>query len=111
MLRGSGLPAAMVVQRPRAAGRAQLRQGPVQALSQQTPSMHWLERHSLARVQVWPGNFGPQVLFTQAMPLSQSAFVVQVFVHAPLTQRKGWQLCTPGSRQVPRPSQVPAVFS
>jgi hypothetical protein len=50
-------------------------------------------------------------LFTQAMPLSQSAFVVQVFVHAPLTHRKGWQLCTPGSRQVPRPSQVPAVFS
>jgi hypothetical protein len=52
MLRGSGLPAAVVVQRPSAEGRAQLRQGPVQALSQQTPSTHWLDRHSLARVQV-----------------------------------------------------------
>jgi hypothetical protein len=36
--RGSALPAAMATQRPGVPGSAQLRQAPVQALSQQTPS-------------------------------------------------------------------------
>jgi hypothetical protein len=87
--RTSGLPAAIAMQWPGDEGSAQLRQAPVQALSQQTPSTHWLEAHSLAAVQVWPFCLGPQVLFTQAMPVSQSRSVWQVVVQAPLPQRNG----------------------
>src|SRR6185437_5296327 len=89
---------------------AQLRQAPVQALSQQTPSTQNPERHSPAAAQVWPFSLGPQLPFTQARPVSQSAFVVQRELHAPLTQAKGVQGWTPGGRQVPSPSHVPAVL-
>jgi hypothetical protein len=111
MLRTSGLPAATATHLPGIIGSAQVRQAPVQALSQQTPSTQWLEAHSLASVQVWPFCLGPQVLLTQAIPVSQSRSVWQVVVQAPLPQRNGWQLVTSGGRQVPSPSQVPAVLS
>ena len=61
-------------------------------------------------MHVWPSCFGPQVLFTQAIPMSQSAFVVQVVVQAPFAQRNGLQFWTAGGSQVPRPSQTPGVF-
>jgi hypothetical protein len=61
----------------------------VQALSQQTPSTQWFDAHSVASRQAWPFCLGPQVLFTQAMPVSQSRSVWQVFVQPPLTQRNG----------------------
>ena len=44
-------------------------------------------------------------------PRSQSFTVWHAFVQAPSTQRNGWQSWTPGARQVPSPSQVPAVLS
>jgi hypothetical protein len=74
-LRMSGLPAATATQRPGDIGSAQLRQAPVQALSQQTLSTQWFEAHSLASAQAWPFCLGPQVLLTQAMPVSQSRSV------------------------------------
>jgi hypothetical protein len=109
--RESGLPAGTARQWPGIIISPQLRQAPVQALSQQKPSTQWLDAHSFASRQVWPFCLGPQVLFTQAMPSSQSRSVWQVLVQPPLTQRNGWQLVTSGGRQVPSPSQVPAVLS
>jgi len=46
-----------------------------------------------------------------AMPVSQSAEVVQIVVQAPLAQRNGWQSWMPWGWQVPSPLQVPAVFT
>jgi hypothetical protein len=66
--------------------------------------------HSLDVWQLWPSCFGPQVPFTQAIPVSQSAFVVQAVVQAAPTQRNGLQSCRPGAWQVPSPLQVPAVL-
>jgi hypothetical protein len=109
--RESSLPAAMATQRPGDEGRAQLRQAPVQALSQQTLSTHWFDLHSLEAVQLWPFCLGPQVPFTHAIPSPQSASLLHPVVQAPFTQRNGWHSWTPGARQVPTPSQVPAVFS
>ena len=43
-------------------------------------------------------------------PVSQSASVLHG-AHAPPVQREGEQFTSPGSRQVPLPSQVRGVFS
>jgi hypothetical protein len=51
---------------------AQLRQAPVQASAQQTPSTQKFELHSAAAAQGWPSSFLPQLPFTQAMPGAQS---------------------------------------
>jgi hypothetical protein len=77
------------VQRPSDADSEQLRQAPVQAWSQQTPSTQWFFRHSLDAVHGWPSILGPQVPLTQAIPVSQSALVVQVSVQAPFRQVNG----------------------
>ena len=111
MLRGSAVPAAIGVQRPIVAARLQLRHAPVHAWSQQTPSTQWLCWHSASAVHDWPSCFGPQVLLTQAMPVSQSALVAHVLVQAPVAQRNGWQSWMPWAWQVPRPLHVPAVFT
>jgi len=50
------------------------------------------------------------VWLTQAMPSSQSASVSHELVHAPVTQRNGWQFWIPPAWQVPRPLQVPGVL-
>jgi hypothetical protein len=47
VLRGSEFPAATIVQVPIEPGSAQLRQPPVQAVSQQTLSTHWPDLHSV----------------------------------------------------------------
>jgi hypothetical protein len=109
--RESALPAPTIVHLPGDEGSAQLRQAPVHALSQQTPSTHRFELHSPAAVQLCPFCFFPQVPLLQAIPLSQSASVVQVTVQAPSAHMKGEQLVRPGARHVPRPSQVAAVLS
>jgi hypothetical protein len=100
----------MGVQRPSDADSEQLRQAPVHAWSQQTPSTQWFFWHSLDAVHGWPSIFGPQVPLTQAMPTSQSALLAQVSVHAPFRQANGWHSCMAGSWQVPRPSQVAFVI-
>lgn len=106
-------------QRPGELARLQLRQGPAQALSQQTLSTHWPDSHSVAPVQGCPGFFLPQVpLVTPLMvcdthwcPASQSASLTQFWLHALLVQRKGEQSTSWGSRQAPWPSHVRGVFS
>ena len=86
---GSTFPAPTVTQWPGELARSQLRQVPVQALSQQTPSTQKFEAHSLAPLQLWPGVLGPQLLLTQAVPTSQSPPVWHEVVQAPSTQAKG----------------------
>ena len=66
-----------MVHLPRELGKEQLRQAPVQALSQQTPSTHWFDLHSLALPQGCPFCLRPQLRLTQAKPVSQSASVLQ----------------------------------
>src|SRR5689334_3872686 len=88
MARGSTVPAAIGMQWP-AIDPAQVRQAPVHAWSQQTPSTQWLCWHSLESLQLWPSCLGPQVPLTQAIPVSQSALVTQLLVQAPFAQRKG----------------------
>jgi hypothetical protein len=109
-VRGSALPAAIDVHLPGAEESEQLRQAPVQAVSQQTPSTQWVERHSVLAPQGAPFGLGPQRPFTHAWPESQSLSARQTLLHAPSAQLYGLQFCTPCGRQVPRPSQVPGVL-
>ena len=84
----------------------QLRQAPPQAVSQQTPSTQKFDWHSLAAAHGWPGSLGPHAPFTQARPTSQSAFVVQWAVQAPVTHRKGLQGSVLGAVHIPVALQV-----
>ncbi len=83
VVRGSALPTATRVHLPCDPGSPQLRQAPVQALSQQTPSTHWPDLHSLPALQTWPFCLGPQLWLTQLMPVSQSLSALQTLVQAP----------------------------
>jgi len=109
--RGSPFPAGTIVHFPSEPCSAQLRQPPAQAFSQQTPSTHWPDLHSLPFPHGCPFCFGPQLPLTQLIPTSQSASLWHFPVQAPEAQRNGEQSCNPGERQVPSPSQVAAVFS
>ena len=108
--RGSPLPAGIDVHLPGAEAREQLRQAPVQAVSQQMPSTQWVERHSPFAEQGWPFCLGPHSPLTQACPASQSLSVVHTLLHASTTHLNGLQFCTPCGRHVPRPSHVPGVL-
>jgi hypothetical protein len=109
--RGSAPPAGIIVHFPSDPVSAQLRHPPVHEFSQQTPSTHWPDLHSVPFPHGCPFCFGPQLPFTQLIPTSQSVSLLHVPVHAPETQRNGEQSCSPGGRQVPSPSHVPAVLS
>jgi len=61
MFRGSSAPFETGVQVPSDDRRAQLRHGPAQAWSQQTPSTQWLLTQSPAIVQGCPFVFLPQL--------------------------------------------------
>jgi hypothetical protein len=87
--RRSGFPAAIIEHLPGEPARLQERQPPVQTLSQQTPSTHCFDVHSLAAPQTCPSGLRPQVLFTQAVPVSQSLSVTHELVQAPLAHWKG----------------------
>jgi hypothetical protein len=109
--RGSALPAGVSVHRPSIPGEAQVRQVPVQASLQHTPSTQLPFWQSVPAVQSWPStSFDPQLLFTQGWPSSQSASVAQTDGQSPLTQRKFPQSLDCGAVQVPSPSQVRAPF-
>jgi hypothetical protein len=111
--RGSALPAETIVHLPSEPTRAQLRQPPVQALSQQTLSTHWPDLHSLACAHGCPFCFGPQLWFTHPIPGAQSLSLAQTVVQAAAvgSHTNGVQSCSPGMRQPPIPSQVAAMFS
>jgi hypothetical protein len=80
---GSAAPAGLDAQVPSEVDSAQLRQEPVQAELQQTPSTQKLDAQSDACLQAPPVVSGPQLLLTQATPGAQSPFVAQVVLHAP----------------------------
>ncbi len=92
-------------------GSAQLRQAPVHALSQHTPSTQLPFSHCGPVVQLWPSFLSPHVPLRQLLSVSQSPSLWQLSVQAPLAQRNGEQLLRLAVRQVPRPSQVRAVFT
>lgn len=118
--RGSAAPLATFTHWPGVPGRLQLRQAPPHSFSQQTPSMHWLDSHSLASVQGRPGFPFPQrpvvVEFTAVgthwWPVWQSASLRHELLQVPfeLEQRNGEQSITWASRQVPCPSHTRGVF-
>jgi hypothetical protein len=111
VLRGSSVPALASVHLPGADDSAQLLQAPSHASAQQTPSTQKPLAHWPAPAQVCPFDFGPQLPLTQPWPLAQSASVWQWLTQALPAHWNGSQSSTPGERQVPRPSQVPAVLS
>jgi hypothetical protein len=73
---GSATPSATGEQVPSDVDSAQLRQLPVQAVAQQTPSAQNPLPHSLAAAQAWPSAMGPQLPFTQVWPVAQSLSLV-----------------------------------
>jgi hypothetical protein len=105
--RGSAFPAATDVQVPRVFGSEQLRQAPLQSVSQQTPSTQWLLSQAASAVHGLPGMILPHDPFLQTCPISQSASTLQSTLQAPSAQRLGLQVATPGGLHVPRPSQTP----
>jgi len=119
VLRGSGAPLATFKHCPGELARLQLRQGPVQLFSQQTPSTHWPESHSLEAEQGCPIPRGPHspvvtpfmVWVTHWFPGRQSVSLVQILIQAPLVHWKGLHSRTPEFWQLPLPSQVRWVFS
>ena len=108
--RGSSTPAATGVQTPGAEERAQLRQAPMQASAQQTPSTQKFDTQSPAALHGRPLVRLPQLPLMQTLLPTQSSLLVQRLMQALSAQRKGSQFCTPGIRQLPSPLQVPAVF-
>jgi hypothetical protein len=95
---------------PIAEGRAHERQAPWQGSAQHTPSTQKVLAHSVPFTHDCPFCLGPQLPATQACPAWQSASVVHFVLQAPAAHLKGAQARTPGGRQTPLPSQVPAVF-
>jgi hypothetical protein len=75
--RGSAVPFRIGLHCPGVEDRLQLRQAPVQELSQQRPSTQKVDWHSPPAAHGWPLSLGPQAPATQAWPTSQSALVVQ----------------------------------
>jgi hypothetical protein len=108
---GSATPAATGEQVPSEVERSHLRQLPVQAVAQQTPSAQKVLAHSLDAEQGCPTAFGPQLPFTQSCPSTQSLLLVHLLMQALFAHANGEQFTTPVGRQVPSPSQVPVVFS
>ena len=72
---------------PRVEASAQLWHAPAQAWLQQTPSTQKPDAQSEAIVQVPPSCLGPQLWFTHAMPVVQSASVVQLGLQVPEAHR------------------------
>jgi hypothetical protein len=108
--RGSAAPAGTGEHRPIAEGRTHVEHEPPQAPSQQTPSTQKPLTQSPAPAHVWPRFRRPQLPALQVCPGWQSSSVLHVVAHAPSAHRYGQQFWTPGARQVPLPSHVPAVL-
>ena len=81
---------------------AQLTQGPVQAMLQQTPSAQKPEAHCDPARQMAPAGFGPQLPFTHFEP-TQSLSEAQVATQVPVvaSQLNGAQMTLGPAAQVP----------
>ncbi len=84
---GSPAPIGTGAHVPSDVDRAQLRQLPVQAVAQQTPSAQNPLPHSVPAEHGWPSALGPQLPFTQVWPATQSASLAQWLTHAVPLQR------------------------
>src|SRR6185312_26693 len=84
---GSPAPSGTGAQVPSEVDSAQLRQLPVQAVAQQTPSAQKPLPHSVPAEQGWPSALGPQLPFTQLCPAMQSLSVAQWLTQALFVQR------------------------
>jgi hypothetical protein len=95
----------------------------VQALSQQTPSTHCPDSHSVPAPQVVPFFLAtgppphcltaapPTITVVHGLPGAQSASLAQVLLQAPFAQRYGEQSSSCASRHWPSPSQLRALAS
>jgi hypothetical protein len=109
--RGSAAPAGASEQAPIADASAHVRHAPAHAFSQHTPSTQKPLAQSPPAAQARPLPFLPQLPLWQTLGATQSSSFAQRLMHSPPTQRNGLQSRTPGCRQLPRPSQVPAVVN
>jgi hypothetical protein len=87
MCRGSAAFAGVALHVPIDDGRAQLRQAPPHASSQQRPSTQKVLRHSVPAVHGCPMGLGPQLPFWQTFPVTQSASPAQRAMQAPSLHR------------------------
>jgi hypothetical protein len=85
--RGSAALAGVGLQAPIDEGRAQLRQAPPHASSQQTPSTQKVLRHSVPALQGCPLGLGPQLPFWQTFGATQSPSPLHLAMQAPSVQR------------------------
>jgi hypothetical protein len=108
---GSATPDGTLVQVPTAPPTVQLRQLPVQASLQHTPSAHTPDTHSGPDPQELPLGFFPQMLFWHWFGGMHWAVASHEGKQAPvaLLQRNGEQAWLAPGRQVPLPSQNEAA--
>ena len=85
--RGSAAFAGVGLHMPIDEGRAQLRQAPPHASSQQTPSTQKVLTHSVPALQGCPLGFGPQLPFWQTFGAMQSVSPEQRAMQAPSLHR------------------------
>ena len=85
--RGSAAFAGVGLQTPIDDGRAQLRQAPPHASSQQTPSTQKVLTHSVPALQGCPLGFGPQLPLWQTFGATQSPSLAHLATQAPSVQR------------------------
>lgn len=104
-------PSGTGVQVPMLLVSAQDMQVPLQAVLQQTPCAQKLEAHAEPVVQGAPGGSLPQLLLVQELGETQSAFVEQVVLQAPVPHWNGSHMTVVAARQTPAPSQVCACVS
>jgi len=99
---GSAAPKVAAPQIPARPACAQLTQGPVQAMLQQTPSAQKPEAHCDPATQIAPSGFGPQLPFTH-FELTQSLSETQVAAQEPVvgSQLNGAQMMVGPAVQVP----------
>jgi hypothetical protein len=110
---GSIMPAGMGRQVPGVPGRAQLRQGPAQGASQQTPSAQKPLAHWGLAVQAVPGACLPQRLSWQGVPGAHWVASVQELKQSPVAglQAKGAQARRAPGWHAPAPSQIPEAMA
>lgn len=86
-------------------------QVPVQAVLQQTPCAQKPDWQTVPELQGDPGGSLPQLPPVQEFGETQSAFVVQVVLQAPVPHSNGSHFWVVAVRQAPAPSQVCASVS
>jgi hypothetical protein len=99
---GSGLPAATGLHWPTLPTSLQLTQAPVQTMLQQTPSLHWPDRHWLASSQVAPSALRPHWPLVQGTPAHCSSLAHREWQRSvAASQPNGAQVMIAAALQLP----------